>query len=509
MRVSGLLAHTALISGVLAAPAFAITPEEVWTSWQELSASYGQKITTESVEQDGSDVVVTGLLLSQEDETAKVEGRLDQITFADNGDGTVKITLSETFPLTMTMTEAGKDPVTVNVTVSQPDATITASGDAENTRYDFTVPEVTVALDGVEGVEEGELDLTVEAKLAEVAGNYLFGGPADKRTLDSAFTAKSLNVTVAGTDPDPTVAEGEEPGPSEVNFVIGMADLSGSTTGTILSPAIMADLQAAMAAGLEATATFAAGATTYDMTMVEASGTTRIAGTGESSSVDFGVGGSGMRYGGGAKTVDMTFSSPDIPFPELKLSYAEAAFNLLLPLAKTEEPADFAFLTKLVDLKVSDEIWGMFDPAAVLPRDPATVVIDTKGKAKVTADISDPAAMSDGTPPGELHALDVTELRASVAGAELTGSGAFTFDNTDTVTFGGMPAPTGKLDLRLVGGNGLMQKLVTLGILSEEDVMGANMMLSMFANPGPGEDELSSTLEFKDKGFYANGQRLQ
>ena len=84
MRVSGLLAHTALISGVLAAPAFAITPEEVWTSWQELSASYGQKITTESVEQDGSDVVVTGLVLSQEDETAKVEGRLDQITFADN-----------------------------------------------------------------------------------------------------------------------------------------------------------------------------------------------------------------------------------------------------------------------------------------------------------------------------------------------------------------------------------------------------------------------------------------
>ena len=213
-----------------------------------------------------------------------------------------------------------------------------------------------------------------------------------------------------------------------------------------------------------------------------------------------------MRYGGGAKTVDMTFSSPDIPFPELKLSYAEAAFNLLLPLAKTEEPADFAFLTKLVDLKVSDEIWGMFDPGAVLPRDPATIVIDTKGKAKVTADISDPAAMSEGTPPGELHALDVTELRASVAGAELTGSGAFTFDNTDTVTFGGMPAPTGKLDLRLVGGNGLMQKLVTLGILSEEDVMGANMMLSMFANPGPGEDELSSTLEFKDKGFFANGR---
>jgi hypothetical protein len=35
------------------------------------------------------------------------------------------------------------------------------------------------------------------------------------------------------------------------------------------------------------------------------------------------------------------------------------------------------------------------------------------------------------------------------------------------------------------------------------------MMIAMFAKAGEGEDVLTSTLEFKDKHFYANGQQLQ
>ena len=64
------------------------------------------------------------------------------------------------------------------------------------------------------------------------------------------------------------------------------------------------------------------------------------------------------------------------------------------------------------------------------------------------------------------------------------------------------------LDLKLVGGNTLMDKLVQMGLLPEDQAMGFRMMLSMFAN-ATGEDELSSVLEFKDGGFFANGQQLQ
>ena len=105
--------------------------------------------------------------------------------------------------------------------------------------------------------------------------------------------------------------------------------------------------------------------------------------------------------------------------------------------------------------------------------------------------------------------MNVNALQLTVAGADLTGTGAFTFDNTDLETYGGMPKPTGKLALKLVGGNGLMDKLVALGVLPEDQAMSARMMLSMFANPGAGEDELNSELEFKDGGFFANGQQLQ
>jgi hypothetical protein len=108
-----------------------------------------------------------------------------------------------------------------------------------------------------------------------------------------------------------------------------------------------------------------------------------------------------------------------------------------------------------------------------------------------------------------LLTFDLTQLLAKFAGAELSGTGAFTFDNADLETFDGLPAPTGTIDLKIVGMNMLMDTLISMGLISEDDAMGARMMISMFANPGAGDDEFVSVLEFKDKGFYANGQRLQ
>lgn len=516
MRSQGLWATTALISTIAAAPAFAVTPQEVWESWQALSASYGQTLTTESVDDSGSVITVTGLKITQADEGVTVEATLDELTMTDNGDGTVAIAMSESFPVTMTATEGSTEPVNLSALISQPGIEITASGDAAAVKYDFNAPEVTFTLEDTNA--EDDASVKVDAKVSEMVGSYLFAGQGEQKTLDSTFSAASVNLTAQIDEPAAPAEETEgtdeaaaPTGPTKANFTFGMADISGSTKGTILSPAMMGDFAAALSAGFSSEASFTAGATTYEFDIDENGEQTRMAGTGASSALKFAIDKENAQYSGSAKTVDMTVSGNTIPFPEVKVSYGEAAFNLLVPLAKTEEPRDFAFLTKLVDLTVSDDIWAMVDPNGTLPRDPATVIIDTKGTARVTADMTDPAAMEKlGTEvPAELHSLDVTELRASIAGAELTGSGAFTFDNTDLTTFGGVPAPTGKLDLKLTGGNGLMDKLVALGLVAEDEVMGVRMMLSMFANAAPEGDELTSTLEFKDKGFFANGQRLQ
>jgi hypothetical protein len=63
--------------------------------------------------------------------------------------------------------------------------------------------------------------------------------------------------------------------------------------------------------------------------------------------------------------------------------------------------------------------------------------------------------------------------------------------------------------MKLVGGNGLLDKLVAMGLIPKDQAMGARMMMGMFARPGDGVDTLTSTIEFKDKGLFANGQRLQ
>jgi len=72
-----------------------------------------------------------------------------------------------------------------------------------------------------------------------------------------------------------------------------------------------------------------------------------------------------------------------------------------------------------------------------------------------------------------------------------------------------MPLPTGKIDIKATGVNALIDKLVSMGLVPQDQAMQGRMMLSMFANSSATNDEITSTLEFKDKHFFANGQQLQ
>lgn len=515
MRIRKLAGSTALVM-ILAAPAMAdVTPEQVWENWLALIQGNGQTVTTESVARDGDALVVTGLTLGIAQEGVTGEGSIEEMVFTDQGDGTVAVTMSENYPISLTFDppadEADGEPTTVTIDVTQPDLTIIASGDAAETTYDFTAPTLTVALGSIEGVAAEAIDTTAEAVLTNVTGSYLFSaGEGETSDLTSSFAAESMTLTVNGTDLDPSPAEGEGAGPSTVKLTMNVADITGTTNGTLLSAEAMADMAAALQAGFATEGTVNAGATTYDMEVTDPTGLTKVNLTGESSSLGFAMDASRLSYSVGTKGVAMTMSAPTIPFPQVNLNYGEAAFSFLMPVGPSGAPADFAFLTRIADLSISEEIWAIIDPTQQLPRDPATLVIDTKGTATLTTSLMDEAAMATlgDAPPGELNSLDITELRAKIAGAELTGTGALTFDNTDLVSFGGMPAPTGQIDLKLVGGNTLMDKLVSMGLLPQDQAMGFRMMLSMFAN-ATGEDELTSVLEFKDGGFFANGQQLQ
>ena len=111
----------------------------------------------------------------------------------------------------------------------------------------------------------------------------------------------------------------------------------------------------------------------------------------------------------------------------------------------------------------------------------------------------------DGSPV-ELEQVDVNKLQLSIAGAELSGTGEFEFKTTAL----GVPQPIGAIDLTLVGGNALIDGLVSIGLLPEQQAMGARMMLGLLAVPGGEPDTLNSKIEINEMGHIsANGQRIQ
>jgi hypothetical protein len=273
----------------------------------------------------------------------------------------------------------------------------------------------------------------------------------------------------------------------------------------------MEQLNQALAAGFSMNFGLGYGPTDYAMDITDASGPMAIRGKAESGGLAFAMDKTATTYKGGAKGIEIIASGVQIPFPEVALRYAESVFDFAIPMSKGDAPQPFNATIKLIGTTISDEIWGMFDPAGSLPRDPATLILDTNGSVTLAVDLGDDAAMAalGGLPPAMPDAVNLPALKVTVAGAELTGSGAFTFDKTDLTTFPGMPAPTGRLDLKLVGGNGLLDKLIQLGFVAEDEAMGARMMLGMFARPGDGPDTLTSTIEARDKSLFANGMQLQ
>lgn len=493
------LALTMLCSGAQAQ----VTPEEVWQSWQALVTGAGQELTVASEKRNGETLEVKGVVLTFKDEQGgSFAANLDTLDFTDQGDGTVKVTMADSYPLTFAFPPGEADaPSSMALTVTQPGLSLVAGGSATETTYDYNAPSVTIKLDEVKDKDGKVSDVAADAVLTNVAGTYNISAQGEATGLKTEFTAKSAAINFSGKNPETT---------SDVKVAFSMADLAGRSNGTLLGAEIMANMAAALNAGFTVDSGFTYGAMTFTVDVTDPTGPTNIAGSATGGGVTLAMDKARVNYGTSLNGASIKMSGAQIPFPEVALNFAESGFNVLIPASKSDTPKDFAFLTKLVDFTISDEVWGIFDPAGTLSREPATIVLDAKGTGFWKQDIMDPnVKMDEIEAPGELTSLDLTQALVKAAGAEVAATGALTFDNTDLVTFQGMPAPTGTIDVTIKGVNKLIDNLIAIGILPEDQAMGARMMLGMFARPGAGPDELTSTLEFKDKGFFANGQRLQ
>lgn len=481
-----------------------LTAGDVWADWQAYLASSGYSVTATQA-QSGKTLSVTDITLNMsfpEDEGAfTVE--LGDLDFVENGDGTVSVAIPEAQTMRLTGETPEDGEVTVGMQFTQQGFEMIASGEPTELLYNYSADEIGFAFTEVDAGGE-TLDIgEIAFGFGKVVGvTEMTTG--DLRNSVQRLASETLSYTIDVTDPE------------EGGTVFLQTELSGldvTATGSVPLDVDMADMAKAISAGFDAAANFNF-ASGQSKIRIEEDGDTITADTSSNGGrYNVELGETGLSYALGLNGVKLFTQGGEVPFP-VEVAFGEAGFDLALPLTQSEAEQDFSFAVTLGDFTVSDLIWSLIDPTGQLPRDPATIALDLSGKARVFFDLLDPeqmvAAENEGEMPGELKSLSLNTLRLNMAGAELTGKGAFVFDNENLETFGGVPAPEGAVDLSLVGGNGLLDKLIGMGLVPEDQAMGMRMMMGLFAVPGEGEDTLNSKIEVTPEGqVLANGQRLR
>ncbi len=483
-----------------------VSANDIWTDWQNYMAGFGYSVDgTETM--SGNTLNISNLKISipVPEADGNFELSLDSVDFIENGDGTVNLVFSETMPMSFVALGPEGEAVSGSLDYTMSNMEMRASGEPNKVQYDYSADQIGMAL--TELVIDGDT-LSSDALEASFTSNGLSGQsimePGALRKVVQTMALGATQYKVAFVDPDSD---------AKVNFDGSMASVNMQGDSVLPISFDPENVQAALESGFAVDGTFSYTGSKTDFSII--GGGDEIIGSSSSETVSIGVtmNKDALGYSVSSTGVSFNMDGNQVPLP-IVAGLGQIAFNMLIPVAKSETPSDFALGVTLGDFVTSDQLWSMFDPANVLPRDPATISFDLIGKAKLLFDFFDPAQMTavenGEAMPAELNAVTLRNLRVAAAGAELTGTGDFTFNNNDLESFGGFPKPTGGIDVGLVGGNGLMDKLVQMGLLPQEQAMGARMMMGLFTRPGDGPDSLTTKLEINEQGhILANGQRIQ
>lgn len=506
MRRLPLLRHTTLIAAILCGTSAAadVTAQQVWDSWTTQMETFGQGFSTGGEEMSGDTLTVSDVRIEMTDDDVTVLADLGDIALTENGDGTVSISIPDSYPMTVKFTPEFEDPGTLIMTVRQSNMDIEVSGEPDAMQYDISADLYSFTADSLEGAAAQQVELGQSALvMRDMAGTYSIT-EGEVNEVDYSFDLGALDIDVNFADTG---------GSNSVSLAADMAELAMAATVAIPPDMDMDADVPPFIDGLAMTGGYTFGDVRYVFDI--AADGENVSGTAvtEGGRMDFGFDYDGASYSGGAQGIDVSVSAPqELPFP-IDVTMAKYGFDFAVPLsAGSGGPRDARLAFDFTDLSVSDGIWNLFDPAQTLPRDAITLALGLDLQITPFFDFLDPAqqeAMTGTDVPGELNAVTITDLTLRAAGAEITGDGAFTFDNTDVETFDGFPRPEGEVNLAINGVNGLIDNLIEMGLIPQDQAMMPRMMLGMFATP-VGDDMLTSTLGVNSEGHVlANGQRLR
>ena len=490
-------ATAALIIGAGTVPAMAqVTADQVWDNWQNLVAATGATMSgTES--REGGVLTVSDVVTGLTEDGVEIASTIPFIRFAENGDGSVTVTMAPGIGLDV---RDDREEFALVMEIAQPDFTLDVSGTPDAMRYTYSASTIDLSVVEFRAPNPGSgpdatMDLT--ATMRDLSGTYdITAGDITSFASDSTIGSVELMLDLVAPSDQGSLRIDLSSG--QVRSSVGISNME------LLDPDV--DPLEAFAQGLRMNGSLGYDELSVSFAFQDGRDNAEGAYTASNAELDFLLSDDRFRYIIGMGATQARMMVPEFPVP-IEGGFSEIRLGFDVPLTTGGGPArEMTFVTRVVDLALGDAVFAIFDPGQVIPRTPASVVFDISGRGVV--DLSMANAPGDAFP-GILESVSLDTMRLAFGGAEVTGNGSFTFDMSDTDTFDGLPAPIGRIDLRASGLNGLLDRVGQLGVMGPEEMMGTRMMIGMFGRP-VGPDQVESTIEFTPGGGIAvNGMQMQ
>ncbi|RBP96820.1 uncharacterized protein DUF2125 [Rhodobacter sp. 140A] len=470
-----------------------VTADQVWQAWSKQYTAYGYQVAVGDSARSGDTLTQRDVRLAHQAEGSDFSMTIPELHLRELGDGTVEVTVAEKISAEATSAVEGQTPLQMAIDITQANAVTIVSGTPDQLSYHVTAPEMVIDMDQTTAGGQTEVPVKVWMSLSGIDGTYQVTTSGGQHESSDVAVA-GLKMTASGADPETN---------GTFNMDASLVNLKMRSDVTMPEDADLENLGAALAKGLRMDASGTYGATTFTVDASAEEGPTGLSGGAQSGSFSMTLAPEGMKYTATGEGATIEAKAAQVPVP-LSATLDRADFELSFPLKGSDAPQPFTGRIGLDGLGLSDQVWKMVDAQGLLPHDPATLVVDLAGTARPTMDLFSPEAAQAQMPPVEVNSLEVKRLQLTLAGADLSGQGAVTFDNSQ-----GTPMPLGAVDLKLAGANKLMDSLVKMGMMPQDQVMFARMMLGLYAVPA-GDDLMTSKIEFKEGGkILANGQQIQ
>lgn len=466
-----------------------VTAQDVWNSFETSFDLIGE--FDAELRKTGSSLSITQIRLKVPHfAEAKMAGT---ITLQETSDGRVEILLPPTIVSTFT-SETG---TSGTLNFSQTDMTFFASGSAGAIQYTLAAPEV--GFDASILPRDGGSSAEIQIDLENFEGASLFT-EGDMLEVDLDYKIETLRIDAAlptPQSPDMTLKSESK----EIVFAALGKIPSGfeqPPMNAFFDPDIDFEITLEQGSSFSETVATISGQPTRSQTIVN-SGRGELIFKDNAAKVEF-------------RLQDLT--SPieinNLPLPMVSSKADEVFVSLQVPLSTSENQPDFTYKINVNGLTVDDALWGIFDPQAIISRDPLNLRLDLTGSGNFALDqLTLPDDMQSLIGEDVFETMRINAFSLDVAGAALDATGSFVFDHTDKQP-GTPPRVDGKLNVDVSGGFSLLDNLATLGFLSEQQAIGLKFASGFFLTPGPAPDSLKSLVEIKPDGsIYANGQQVK